>query len=208
MTERNNQRRILRQMRRSLDSRERTHRSEQLCRNIVNQRLFLSSRRIALYLAADGEVETDTLIERAWSSSKQVYLPVLVPFSHNRLWFVQYRPDTRLVRNQFGIAEPVADHRRLVAPYTLDAVFTPLVGFDPKGNRLGMGGGFYDRSFAFLRYRKHWKKPRLVGMAFDFQQLQDLPAQPWDVPLSAVATDKQWFDFDAADVHSRKKELD
>lgn len=195
MTDRHDQRRKLRHLRRSLDTHERTRRSNQLCRNISNQQLFTSSRRIALYLAADGEVETDALIERAWSSGKQVYLPVLVPFSHKRLWFVQYRPDTRLVENQFGIAEPVIDHRRIVAPYSLDAVFTPLVGFDHKGNRLGMGGGFYDRSFAFLQRRQHWKKPRLIGMAFDFQQLEELPSQPWDVPLSAVATDKQWLDF-------------
>lgn len=198
MTDKNDQRRKLRHLRRSLDRYERTRRSARLCRNISSRSLFTSSRRIALYLAADGEVETGVLIERAWSSGKQVYLPVLVPFAHNRLWFVQYRPDTRLVRNQFGIAEPVINHQQIVAPYSLDAVFTPLVGFDDKGNRLGMGGGFYDRSFAFLRHRKHWKKPRLIGMAFDFQQLEDLPSQPWDVPLSAVATDQKWLDFGTA----------
>lgn len=195
MTEGSNQRRKLREIRRGLDWRERKQRSDQLCSHLGRQPLFTSSKRVAIYLAADGEVETDTLIERAWTAGKRVYLPVLVPFSHNRLWFVQYRPDTRLVRNRFGISEPVIDHQRIIPPVALDIVFTPLVGFDRQGNRLGMGGGFYDRSFAYLRSRRHWKKPRLVGLAFDFQQLEQLPVQPWDVPLSGVATEREWFDF-------------
>lgn len=159
------------------------------------QPLFKRTRRLALYLPADGEVDPNDIIENAWSFGKQVYLPVLVPFLHNRLWFVRYTPDTQLVANRFGIAEPDVVHGHRLAPQALDLVLTPLVGFDARGNRLGMGGGFYDRSFAYLHKRRSWRKPRLVGLAFEFQQLAQLPAHAWDVPLSAVATETDWHTF-------------
>ena len=195
MSDRNQQRRRLRQRRRALDEDERQQRSRRLCERLFRQPLFRNSRRIAAYLPADGEVETRTLIERAWDMGKQLYLPVLIPFLDNRLWFARYDADTRLVVNRYGIAEPERVHRRRLPAQALDLVLTPLVGFDDQGNRLGMGGGFYDRSFAFLRSRKHWHKPRLVGLAYEFQHLPKLPAQPWDVPLTAVATDEDWYQF-------------
>ncbi len=195
MPSRPEQRRELRARRRALSECERLQRSAALCRQLAGQSLFRNASRIAAYLPQDGEVDTRSLIELCWSTGKQVYLPVLVPFLDNRLWFARYRPDTRLVRNRFGIAEPEIVHRQRIAPHALDLVLAPLVGFDRHGNRLGMGGGFYDRSFAFLLGRKHWRKPQLVGLAYDFQQLPSLPPQPWDVPLTAVATDAEFHRF-------------
>lgn len=189
------QRQQLRTLRRSLSRHERRQRADALCRQLFNQPLFRNSRRLAVYLPTDGEIDTATIIAHAWTLGKQVYLPVLVPCRHNRLWFARYMPDTRLVSNRFGIAEPEAVHRQRVEPHALDLVLTPLVGFDANGNRLGMGGGFYDRSFAFLLRRTVWRKPRLVGLAYDFQQLPRLPGQPWDVPLTAVVTDTAWHTF-------------
>jgi len=195
MPTRSDHRKQIRERRRALSGTERLQRSEALCRHLCRQPLFRASKRIAVYLPADGEVETRPLIERAWAMGKEVYLPVLVPFLHNRLWFARYEPDTALIANRFGIAEPEIVHRQRIAAHALDIVFAPLVGFDADGNRLGMGGGFYDRSFAFLLCRKYWRKPDLVGMAYDFQQLPRLPVQPWDVPLTAVATDSGWHRF-------------
>ncbi len=195
MCDRSKQRRQLRARRRSLNPQERRRRSEALCRRLFSQALFRNSRRIAVYLASDNEVDTRPILERAWSLGKEIYLPVLAPFLHNRLWFTRYEADTPLVRNRFGIAEPRSVHRRRIPSHALDLVLTPLVGFDTNGNRLGMGGGFYDRSFGFLCRRQRWRKPRLVGLAYDFQQLSELPARDWDVPLSAVATDSDWHVF-------------
>jgi 5-formyltetrahydrofolate cyclo-ligase len=178
-----------------MSRRERLQRAERLQRQLARQREFRSARRVAVYLPQDGEVETQALIELCWAMGKQVYLPVLLPFMHNRLWFARYHPDTRLVLNRYGIPEPEIVHRQRIAAHALDLVLTPLVGFDLNGNRLGMGGGFYDRSFAFLRGRLHWRKPRLVGLAYDFQQRPSLSAQPWDVPLTGVVTDSGWHQF-------------
>jgi 5-formyltetrahydrofolate cyclo-ligase len=195
MSSRVQQRQHLRSQRRALSPDERRRGADSLCSQLFRQPLFRNSRRIGVYLPADGEINTARIISRAWSLGKQVYLPVLVPFLDNRLWFARYTPHSRLVRNRFGIAEPDAVHRQRIRASALDLVLTPLVGFDGKGNRLGMGGGYYDRSFAFLRRRTAWHKPRLVGLAYAFQQLPSLPAQPWDVPLTAVVTDRDWHQF-------------
>ena len=195
MPARSDHRKQLRARRRSLTELERLERSASLCSELARQPLFRTSKRIAAYLPADGEVETKSLVELAWNMGKQVYLPVLIPYRANRLWFARYEPDTQLVKNRFGIAEPTIIHRQCIAPYTLDLVLAPLVGFDHNGHRLGMGGGFYDRSFAYLLHRKHWRKPHLIGLAYDFQQLPLLQSQPWDVPLSAVVTDSDWHRF-------------
>ena len=88
------------------------------------------------------------------------------------------------------IPEPLVERRELVRVRDLDLILMPLVGFDLQGNRLGMGGGFYDRSLAFLRYRLYWKRPRLLGLAYDFQQVDILTADPWDIPMQAVVTDQ------------------
>ena len=195
MPNRSDQRKQLRNQRCALDTSERQQRSRTLCQRLMQHRLFRNSQRIAAYLTADGEVDARPLIERAWATGKQVYLPVLRPFGANRLWFARFKPDTPLVINRYGIAEPDIDHRQRIEAFALDIVLAPLVGFDTHGNRLGMGGGFYDRSFTHLLRRRNWFKPRLVGLAYDFQQLARLPAQRWDVPLTAVATENRVTEF-------------
>jgi 5-formyltetrahydrofolate cyclo-ligase len=75
----------------------------------------------------------------------------------------------------------------------LDLILLPLVAFDESGQRLGMGGGFFDRSLAFLAWRQHWRKPHLIGLAYDFQKVAALPREPWDVPLDAVVTDQNVY---------------
>lgn len=129
-------------------------------------------------------------MERMWDMRKTCYLPVLSRLSGDYLWFAPAEPGTSLAQNRFGIPEPVVLARDLVRAQQLDLVLLPLVGFDESGNRLGMGGGFYDRSLSFLRNRKIWRKPNLVGIAHDFQRVDSLEAKPWDMPLEAVITDR------------------
>ena len=195
MNARSDQRKKLRKLRLELDPAEHRHQSARLCRRLAHHPLFLHARRIAAYLPAKGEVDCRSLIETAWQRGREVYLPVLRTIGHNRLWFARFEPDTRLVRNRFGIAEPDIDHARRIEPFALDLVLTPLVGFDAHGNRLGMGGGFYDRSFAYLHRRRHWFRPRLLGLAFECQRLARLPTEPWDIPLSAIATEADIIRF-------------
>jgi 5-formyltetrahydrofolate cyclo-ligase len=101
----------------------------------------------------------------------------------------------RLQENRFGIPEPCVPARALVRAQLLDLILVPLVAFDASGNRLGMGGGYYDRSLAFVAQRQHWRKPHVVGLAYEFQRVARMPANAWDVPLAAVVTNRSWYNM-------------
>jgi len=190
VTERQALRRQLRLARHAFDTHEHAWRSTAITRRVANHHLFRAAQHIACYLSNDAEVDLTSLVDCAWTMGKTVYLPVLSTTHHNRLHFLPYAPGDTLVANGYGIPEPVSHSRRVTALARLDLVLTPLVGFDPWGNRLGMGGGFYDRTFAFLRRRQYWRKPHLLGVAFDVQRSPvELPHQHWDVPLEGIATE-------------------
>ena len=128
--------------------------------------------------------------QTAWSRKREVFLPVLHGSS---LFFSRFTERSVLIPNRFGIPEPADEP--LLRPSAMDVVIAPLVAFDESGNRLGMGGGFYDRSFRFLRYRRLWRRPRLVGFAFELQRVDHLDARAWDVPLDAVVTEYSKQEF-------------
>jgi 5-formyltetrahydrofolate cyclo-ligase len=92
--------------------------------------------------------------------------------------------------NRFGIPEPTDTSRPHLAPDAMDVVLVPLVGFDARGHRLGMGAGLYDRHFAFLRQRRAWRRPLLVGVAFDVQRVERLAEADHDVQLWGVVTER------------------
>lgn len=150
---------------------------------------YKRSKKIAAYLAADGELSPEYLIYHAWKSGKQVYLPILAPFS-NRLYFAPYRKGCRLKANRFHILEPDVYPTLWLKPQQMDLILMPLVGFDLQGNRLGMGGGFYDLTLSFVRFRKSPHKPRLVGLAHQCQQVDQLTAEAHDIPIQMIATEQ------------------
>lgn len=180
----------MRRQRQSLSAARQRHSAEQLASQIARQGVFLHSRRIALYLANDGEINPHPLLHLAHAAGKRIYLPVLHPSSHNRLHFLPHTPGQTLKVNRFGIGEPPLQGAKPVPPWSLDAVFFPLVAFDRNGNRLGMGGGFYDRTFARCQ-RAHTFRPLFVGLAHSFQEVDSLPSEPWDIPLDAIATENR-----------------
>jgi len=149
-------------------------------------------KRIAAYFAFDGEIDCNYIIDKAWQKSRQVYLPVI---QNGSLAFAQYRANSPLATNQFGIPEPVCSAKQLLKPSEMDIVLTPLVAFDDNGNRIGMGAGFYDRSFSFLRYRRRWAHPRLIGLAHEFQRTVKIKASSWDIPLHGAVTDVSSYLF-------------
>ena len=182
-------RRTMRARRRALSAQEQRARSEAMAEQLSRSPLFLRSQRIAAYLCADGEIDPCLLFARAQAMGKRCYLPVLRAHPQQTLWFCEYRPGDQLFLNRFGIAEPSVRKRPPVPPWGLDLVLLPLVAFDGQGNRLGMGGGYYDRTFSYLRHRRSWRAPRLIGVAHEFQRVGRLHAQCWDVPLQGVVTE-------------------
>ena len=154
--------------------------------SITQQALALieaqNAQHIALYVSFDGEISTEKLIKTLWAQDKHVYLPVLHPFNPNHLLFLRYLPDTPMLKNKFGILEPKLNVQNVLPLDELDILFTPLVAFDKQGNRLGMGGGFYDRTL------QNWQNSSFipVGLAHQCQQVELLPTEAWDVPLHRI----------------------
>jgi 5-formyltetrahydrofolate cyclo-ligase len=158
---------------------------------------FRHARRIAGYWPTDGELDPGPLLALAGCPDRRTFLPVLRPDRRSRLWFFPYAPGDPLRPNRFGIPEPRRGRGGALPPWVLDLILVPLVGFDADCNRLGMGGGFYDRTLAFLRRRQYWHRPRLIGLAHECQRVNRLEPRPWDVPLDAVATERQlWSRLD------------
>ena len=187
-------RRAIRQKRQNLSALSQKRASLELLRHIKRSQVLLKHRYIALYLGNDGELNPEILIKPLFAYKKQVYLPVMHPIANNKLCFSQITPATRFKKNRFNILEPVFKPKNCLRQQFLSLVFMPLVAFDHRGNRMGMGGGFYDRSFAY-KLKKQRDRPALMGVAHAFQQQESLPVEPWDVPLDGIFTDKQFYTF-------------
>jgi 5-formyltetrahydrofolate cyclo-ligase len=161
-------------------------------------------QHIAIYLSNDGELNTAPLIDYLWKHNVNVYLPVIDPALKGHLLFVCYTPSSPMTKNQFGILEPdlsvLPEKPPTKQVSDIDVLFTPLVAFDNAGNRLGMGGGFYDRTLGELQCDKNKKinadiKPKLIGLAHDVQKTANLPAQAWDIPLEHILTPTHFYSF-------------
>ena len=133
------------------------------------------------------------LLRAAQRRGKATYLPVLSAWPRTKMVFQRVRPGEKLQPNRFRILEPRVNIGQQRNIWALDLVLLPLVGFDDGGGRLGMGGGFYDRSLAYLARRKSWRKPTLLGLAHECQKVEQLTQASWDVPLAGTVTDKQWY---------------
>lgn len=186
-------RRKLRQTRRQLSPAQQRHAARRLYRQLSHHPLFRRARHIALYLPNDGEIDPRLLLRAAQRRGKATYLPVLNPWPRTRMVFQRIEPGERLRRNRFGIFEPVIRTARQRRVWALDLLLMPLVGFDGNGGRLGMGGGFYDRSLAYRARRKKSHKPTLLGLAHECQRVDRLPLENWDVPLLGTVTDRGWY---------------
>ena len=178
-------RRLMRERRREVPPAARIGAADALAAELLAQPLNAGAR-VAGYWAADGEIAL-----HAWQLRLPRDVTYCLPVLHadGRLRFAPWRAGDPVEANRFGIPEPVVPAGALLEPAALDLVVVPLVGFDARCHRLGMGGGWYDRSFAF-RHRQP-APPRLVGAAFAFQQVDgELPSEDWDVQLDAVCTDQ------------------
>ncbi len=191
MNTRSQLRKEIRQRRNSLSVTEQHNAAIALTEKLSSHRQILQAKRIAIYLSNDGELSTANFIDWCWQNKKDVYLPVVHPFSEGNLLFLHYQQDTKLVSNVYGILEPQLDVTMVCPLAQLDIICTPLVAFDNSGARLGMGGGFYDRSLA------HWQQTNIypLGLAHDCQRVANVPVESWDIPLPEIITPSKNYRF-------------
>jgi len=173
----------LRQRRRDLPAAVRLAAADHLADALLALPFAPTQGHVAGYWAMDGEIAL-----HRWQMQVPAGVTYCLPVLHGKtLRFAPWRPGQALTTNRFGIPEPDLALDDTLAPEQMALVAAPLVGFDAQGRRLGMGGGWYDRSFAFRHQRP--APPWLVGVGFSVQQVDDLPVQPWDVAVDAICTD-------------------
>lgn len=190
----------LRRARASLGPRARREAAQKVARLVARLHLLRHGRRIAFYIPSKGELDSLPLLNRALAVGAACYLPKLPLRSLKRLWFTRLGNHAHHWRpNRFGIPEYDDRQAKRLRAQQLDLIFVPLLGFDDAGYRLGMGGGFYDTSLAYLHRRRQWRRPKLVGVAFDCQHVERVPHDPWDVPLDLAVTERRVYRFTRRD---------
>lgn len=187
---RNTLRSSLRQKRKELSPEQQESASVALFNMLGNQDFFRVAQRIAFYQVADGEIDPRMLLDLALSEGKSCFLPVIQQDNPEFVSFSPYDANTELVPNKWGIAEPPASE--VISPTNFDVVFVPLVGFSKNCFRIGMGKGFYDRTFSFKIFNRR-SSPLLVGLAHESQMVDSFPVESWDVRLDAVATERKIY---------------
>jgi 5-formyltetrahydrofolate cyclo-ligase len=185
-------RRQMRQLRAGLTPQEQRHAARSLARQALRSRLLKHGLKVAAYVPVRNEADLVPLIARALDLGCHVYLPRVVNLKAGRMEFLRFEGLRKLRRNALGLLEPASSAPR-IAPRELDRAFVPLAAFDAMGNRLGSGGGFYDRRFAFLGSRRQWRRPRLIGVAYEMQRVPSVPTEPWDIVMDAVMTERRLY---------------
>ncbi len=171
--------------RRALSESYRATASAAVCRQLIRSRRFQRANTIGVYLSSADEVSLDSLISIAWAAGKRVFAPRIT--RQHEMAFCLLQPDSSLARNRFGIWEPT--NAPIIAVQRIDWVIVPVAAFDDALHRIGMGGGFYDRAFAFKRTRHRTLPPVLTGVAYECQRCAAFAPNPWDIGVSDVVTE-------------------
>jgi 5-formyltetrahydrofolate cyclo-ligase len=160
--------------------------AQALAKKIIALDAYRKAQHVAAYFAVNGEIGLDPLMDHALAAGKKLYLPNL---DQEALRFSPYFREQKMRINKFRLPEPDVDDDEMLAPAQIDLVLAPLVVFDAERNRIGMGGGFYDRSFA-MRKDPAIDRPVLIGVAHELQKVEQILPEAWDVKLDMVVTDQ------------------
>jgi 5-formyltetrahydrofolate cyclo-ligase len=191
-------RRQLRERRKAIDVSQRQAAARSLVGLALRHRLLASGRRIGIYIPAKNEIDVLPLLNRAVAMRVPCFLPIVPGSGRRKMWFSQMGERPAWILNRFGIPEYFHPSVKRVRLQSLDLLFMPLLGFDARGYRLGMGGGYYDASLAYLKRFRFWRRPRIVGVAFSLQEVDQVPNDPWDIPMDAILTEQEFRVFRTA----------
>ncbi len=196
-TSRKTLRKTLRALRNGLSDSQQQHASFAVRDSLLTLPEITYASSVACYLPNDGEVDLRPFMHACWglnqASERHTSLPVLHPVCKGHLLFLRYTDKTPMRVNKYNIEEPILACPDVIPTFQHQVILMPLVGFDANGNRLGMGGGYYDRTLASIQTRTI--EPKLIGIAHDCQQVDKLPVQSWDIPVNAIVTPTQQLSF-------------
>jgi len=181
---------VMRARRRDLSDDERAEASASLHSHLLTLIGLSRPHRVAAYIPNDGEIDPMSALDQLVERGVEGYLPVIFGTRRPRLRFARYHPKEPLTFGKFGIPIPFHDKRELKNPVDIDWLLMPLVAFDASGSRIGMGGGFYDATLAVSQARRAWRRPKLIGIAHEFQRVERLEVDSWDIPLDGILTDR------------------
>jgi 5-formyltetrahydrofolate cyclo-ligase len=165
----------------------------------ISSHVFKNADKIAAYLSINNEINPQLLLDHCLQASKKCFVPIIDPSGSKsgskKLIFSQYTSNTTLIKNKFGILEPVFNHNKknLIPTLDLSLILLPVVGFDKFGHRLGMGGGYYDETLSSIKDQD--VRPTLIGLAYAMQEVDDIPTNIRDINLDAILTDKEYRQF-------------
>ena len=172
-------------LRAQINPQNRLHLSAKICDEIIRSDSFQDAENIAVFVPMKTEVDIWPLINCAWRLKKRTFAPITQ--ENFSLAFNELSDKSELSTTKMGLQEPT-DGEFMPADQ-LDLVLVPLVAFDVQNNRVGMGGGYYDRTFSFLQQSSDPSKPKLIGVAFECQRVARITPNPWDIRLLSVITE-------------------
>jgi 5-formyltetrahydrofolate cyclo-ligase len=177
-------RKKIKEHRKNIDREEKQYLDIAILKKLM-QLQIINKSKIGIYLSTNHETSTKYIINHLLSIKHQLYIPIINPYLPRSMFFQEYSHTTKKCKNKYNIYEPIFDAKKTIPPWELDMVLVPLVAFDMKCNRLGMGGGYYDSTF---KYINKYTKTQLVGIAYDCQLVPDIPIEEWDLLLKYIIT--------------------
>jgi len=183
-------RQAIRRQRRALSPERQQQAARRLFAELIQLPVIQNAQHLALYLASDGEIDPAMYAQWAWQRGVKLYLPV-IERAGSALRFAQYHEHCVLKANRFGIPEPDSKPGQWQEAEAMDVILMPLVAYDGQGNRIGMGGGFYDRTLAFKSRQPYHRAPELIGLAHSLQCVDKIIPASWDIPLDGIATEQR-----------------
>ena len=180
----------IKQKREQLSSENVDQLGDAIFRNLLDSNILEDKSRIAIYCSVNNEVATMQIIKHLWTKDKELFLPII---KSNQLVFGSYKSGDNLCNNKFDIPEPTTQREELITADVLDLVIVPLVAFDSDCNRLGMGGGYYDRALAFKKTASKTSSPLLIGLAYELQKVNILEMNSWDIPMDGIISESKTY---------------
>lgn len=159
--------------------------SQKIVTTLHGLQAYQTAQHIACYFPVAGEIDLSALWKRALEENKYCYFPVVQP--EHTLIFLPYTHHTALLPNRYHILEPHITKKSARSPQNLDLIILPIVAFDDRCTRLGMGKGYYDKTLA------QQSNALLVGVAYEWQKQPELPTELWDIQMDMIITEKRVY---------------